>query len=193
MNAHSRSRLRNVAVILMGGTLGLGFALWFSRRGDEAPAQVAVPEEDGEVELASPSPKFDPPPPVSVPSTTPRVAVPELASDGIPIMHARGDSTLLGPRHPHPITEQHRRIYRENGLLGALNSAVDAADPETLRQLSQRYRAEYPEDEPQLQSGYDLIADCLDKHDAETIARAQRYFDEERGSTLRRYVKRYCL
>ena len=117
----------------------------------------------------------------------------ELASDGVPIMGARGDSTEHGPRHPHPMTSEHRRIFRENALIGSLNGAMDVEDFRGLRELNGRYKAEYPEDPHALQAGYDLIADCLERRTPENRARAERYFAEERASTLRRYVRRHCL
>jgi hypothetical protein len=97
------------------------------------------------------------------------------------------------PVHPHPITPQHLRIFRENALLGQLDGAMDVKDAAGLRKLLQTYREEYPEDPQQLQSGYELIANCLDRPGEATRAAAQKYFDEERGSTLRRFVLRHCL
>lgn len=195
MSAQPRSHQRGVAIVLIGGVLGSGLAFWLTRREHEPPVPIAARES---IEIVDVPREPSPPSPIPEAAKTspPRAVLEtpvELASDGVPLMRAQGDSTLLGPRHPHPITAQHRRIYRENTLLGALNGAVDAGDPEALRRLTQRYRDEYPEDGPQLQTGYELIADCLDHLDPETVARARRYFDEERGSTLRRYVKRYCL
>lgn len=117
----------------------------------------------------------------------------ELASDGLPILQANGDDTSREPKHPHPITPAHARIFRENELLASLNGAVDIASASALRALNQKYRAEYPEDDHAVQSGYDLITDCLEQRNAATRARAEQYFREERGSVLRRYVKRHCL
>jgi hypothetical protein len=91
------------------------------------------------------------------------------------------------------MTPQHQRIFKENSILGTLNGAMDVGDVEALRQLNEQYQREFPDDPQQLQSGYSLIADCLDGRTDETRTRAQRYFDEQRGSTLRRYVKRHCL
>jgi hypothetical protein len=120
---------------------------------------------------------------------------PELraAGDGIPIMAARDDSSANGRRHPHPVTEEHQRIFGENSVIGSLNGAMDVEDFEGLRRLNEQYKKEYPEDPHRLQSGYDLIADCLEQPTPENRNRAERYFKEERASTLRRYVKRYCL
>jgi hypothetical protein len=44
-----------------------------------------------------------------------------------------------------------------------------------------------------LQDGYELIANCLEKPGYATRAAAQRYYDEQLDSGLRRYIRRYCL
>lgn len=98
-----------------------------------------------------------------------------------------------GPLHPHPITPQHERIFRENELIGDLFGAMDVKDGAGVRRLADRYRREYPEDPNQLQRGYDVIADCLEHPGPEATAAGQRYYDAERGSILRRFVARHCL
>lgn len=94
---------------------------------------------------------------------------------------------------PHPITPQHERIYRENRLVGDLNGAMDVKDVPGMRALLKQYRDEYPEDANVLQDGYAIIADCLEHPTAETRAAAQRYYDAELASSLRRYIRRHCL
>jgi len=59
--------------------------------------------------------------------------------------------------------------------------------------LLAQYRDEYPEDAHVLQRGYELIADCMERPGPETRGVAQRYYDEELDSGLRRYIRRYCL
>jgi len=118
----------------------------------------------------------------------------ELASDGIPIMPAGSAPTPSPePRHPHPITAQHERIYRENNLTFALDGAVDVEDAPGIRRLLARYRDEFPEDSLVLQQGYAIIADCLEHPSSATRAAAQRFYDTELASALRRHVRRHCL
>jgi hypothetical protein len=118
----------------------------------------------------------------------------EYMADGIPIMPAGpNDPHPDGPVHPHPITPEHRRLYRENALISGLHDAMDAGDAAAMRRLLKEYKAEYPEDDQKLQSGFELLADCLPHPSAETRTRAQRYWEEERASTVRRYVRRLCL
>ena len=114
------------------------------------------------------------------------------AAPAIPVMAAH-DDMLDGPRHPHPTTAEHRRIFRENRLIWAINGAMDRGDVAAMRELNGSYKAEFPKDSYSLQAAYALIADCLEQHTPDNRERAQRYFDEERGSTLRRYISRHCL
>ncbi len=98
-----------------------------------------------------------------------------------------------GPVHPHPITPQHQRIYRENRLVGELNGAMDVKDVPALRKLLEEYRRDYPEDDNMLQDGYAVIADCLEHPGEATRAAATQWAETHRGSTLRRFVNRHCL
>lgn len=127
------------------------------------------------------------------PSAKPPVALVSVATDGLPYMPASPDAPPpTVPVHPHPITAEHARIFRENATIQALNDAMDSKDPKTLRQFLIRYRNEYPEDAQQLQQGYELIADCLEQRPGSQSA-GQRYFDQETASSLRRFVLRHCL
>ena len=115
-------------------------------------------------------------------------------SDGVPIMPPGPDdphpNTFV---HPHPITPQHKRIFRENALLFQLNEAMDGNEAPRLRGLLKQYTDEYPDDPHDMQKGYALIADCIEHPSADTRAAARRYWDEETASTLRRFVMRHCL
>lgn len=95
--------------------------------------------------------------------------------------------------HPHPHSPEHERIFRENNVIGQLNGAMDIGDFIGMRRLNAEYRKDYPEDDHLLQEGYDIIADCLEELTDERKARARRFWQTERGSQLRRYVRRHCL
>jgi hypothetical protein len=103
------------------------------------------------------------------------------------------DPRPAGVLHPHPITPRHERIFHENALLGQLDGAMDVEDAGGMRRLLDQYRREYPEDPNLLQEGYQVILDCLEHLDSVSRAAAQRYYDVERGSTLRVFVARHCL
>ena len=61
-----------------------------------------------------------------------------------------------------------------------------------MRRALASFRSEYPEDANGLQTGYELIANRIEQG-AGYRAAAQRYFDEDPGSSLRRFVRRHCL
>jgi hypothetical protein len=117
----------------------------------------------------------------------------DFTPDGVPIRPATSAVADAQGMVPHPITAQHARIFRENNLIGDLNGAMDVKDAAGLRRLLAQYRDEYPEDAHVLQDGYELIASCLENLTPETRARAQRYYDEQLDSGLRRYIRRHCL
>ena len=95
--------------------------------------------------------------------------------------------------HAHPITAEHVRLQTELQLIGALNDAVDLHDIGAMRRLIDKYREHDASDEHRLQAGYERIADCLQYPGTASRESAQRYYDQERASTLRRYVRRACF
>jgi hypothetical protein len=117
-----------------------------------------------------------------------------VANDDVPIRDpGPNDRHDGGALYPHPITPERIRIQQENQILGAMNDAMDLSDGARLRKILNEYREQYPEDPNQLQEGYQVIADCLERPGAASAAVGQRYYDEERGSILRRFVARHCL
>jgi hypothetical protein len=102
-----------------------------------------------------------------------------------------------GLEHPHPITPQHEALREQQQLVSALNDALDQRDAAGMRALIERYDAVAPEDPQRLAEGYERMADCIDapdpRHRASARANAQRYYDDARASSLRRYVRRLCL
>jgi hypothetical protein len=97
--------------------------------------------------------------------------------------------------HPpsHPLDPQRQRIYRENNFHASMMSAMNQGDVDGLRALVEDYRLAYPEDEFDLQDGYTVIADCLDRLTAERQERARHYWRTNRSSLVRRFIRRHCL
>jgi hypothetical protein len=187
-----RPRVPFAAAIVVALVLAVGGWLILRR-----PHPAAPQADDETVEEVSPPPERPPLPPRTVeqPAVAVRKPAPlEYMSDGVPIMPAGPDDphpdTFV---HPHPITPRHKRIFRENALLYQLNEAMDGKEAPRLRALLKQYRDEYPEDPQDMQKGYTLIADCLEHPSEDTRAAAQRFYDEEIASTLRRFVMRHCL
>jgi hypothetical protein len=167
---------------------------WLFLRGEPA----APPASEPETEIAAAAPVVQPQPrPVPAPvllAVAPPPATEPVGDDGLPIMPARADDPRPeGPVHPHPLTPAHERIFRENRLIGALDGAMDVRDVPALRRLLAEYRDQYPEDAYMLQDGYQVIADCLEHPGEDARAAARRFSEEQRGSTLRRFVERHCL
>lgn len=159
-------------------------------RRNEPPAVASAPVETRETPEAAPAPAraATPPTPTPTPAPTP-AAVDGSATPNVLIADA-GTEDL---RPSHPLTPRHARIYRENNLIGAMEGAMDVRDGRGLRHLLQQYQSEFPDDPNELQKGYGIIANCLEHPGPDATAAGQEYFDRERGSTLRKFVARYCM
>jgi hypothetical protein len=165
----------------LASLLAVGALAWWMLSPSSVPPELPGP--------AAAAPASAAPAPADVPGQT----APVNFRDGIPVYPA-GSAQVNGEGMvPHAITPTHERIFRENNLIGNLNGAMDVKDVAGLRALLEQYREEYPEDAHVLADGYQLIADCLEHPGAETRAAAQRYYDEQRDSGLRRYIRRHCL
>jgi hypothetical protein len=187
-NGQSRQRL----VLLVGTLLVCLAAIWyFARGGAEPPAPAPVAEDEP---AAPPAPALPPPPAPPREHATPPPAPKEdevITSDGIPIAPPRGE--VVGPAHPHPITPQHLRLFGENRFIAQIEGAMEIKDTAGMRRLLEKYRREYPEDDQQVQDGYAIIADCIDRPGADRRAAAEQWIDSHNGSTVKRFVLRHCL
>jgi pyruvate/2-oxoglutarate dehydrogenase complex dihydrolipoamide acyltransferase (E2) component len=156
-----------------------------ARRNDSPVVASAPVESGGATVTATPTPtepRAAPPPPT--PAITDGAATPSPPD---------ADAGTEELRPSHPLTPRHARIYRENNLMGAMEGAMDVRDGRGLRHLLQQYQSEFPDDPNELQKGYGIIANCLEHPGPEATAAGQEYYDRERGSTLRRFVARYCM
>ena len=62
-----------------------------------------------------------------------------------------------------------------------------------MKELLAQYRREFPEDQWQLQDGYAVIIDCLEHPGPESRQAAERWLDQNNGSTVKRSVLRNCM
>jgi hypothetical protein len=172
------SRRFQVALAGAAALPGLCWLLWPEAAAPEAPAAASQPARALSEQIGA--------------NVTPAV---ERAADAIPVMPAeQSQGGAQEPKHPHPHTPIHDRIYRENTLFGQLNGAMDSRDAAGMRRLLAQYRDEYPEDAHFLQEGYAIIVACLERPDDRAArSAAERYWKERRASQLRRYVRRHCL
>ncbi|HEY3592836.1 MAG TPA: hypothetical protein VGL13_03140, partial [Polyangiaceae bacterium] len=162
-----------------------GAVLWFMFRPEPPPEPKPVAEAEPEPAVtpaltAAPSP----------PAPRIQAAIRAIFEAGKPERTPYDQS----PGQPsHPTTPESERIQRENAMVQAMNDAMDLADGAKLRALVREHAEEYPEDSNQLRDGYDVVADCLEHPGPASRAAGERFFENERGSTLRRFVKRYCI
>jgi hypothetical protein len=133
-------------------------------------------------------------PPRPRPASIPPGSGEHLAADGIGFVPLHDDDPRPpGPLHAHPIDPIRQRIFAENRIASALDDATDAKDVTAMKRLLEQYHHDFPEDQWQLQGGYAVIIGCLEHPGAESRAAAERWLDENNGSTVKRSVLRNCI
>ena len=94
---------------------------------------------------------------------------------------------------PHPMDEAHARISAENRLIQRLNDAMSFRNTRQMRELLVEYRTLDPSDADANQAGYAVIADCVERPGEASLAAARQFYDTQRHSPLRRFVRRICF
>lgn len=128
-----------------------------------------------------------------------RLARTAAAAKGSSVDAPRGAATRVAEHQhdaaegSHPITPERLRIQHELQLISMLNDATDLGNVAQLRTLLDVYRREHRGDPHKMQQGYGIIADCLEFPGSASREAAQRFYDTERASTLRRYIRRTCF
>jgi hypothetical protein len=179
-----------LALALSAVVIAAGWLLW--PRQAERLAAPSLAEDTTPTALTSA------PPARVLARDTKRPAAPapgeHVADDGIGFVPPHdGDPRPSGPLHPHPISPQHQRIFAENRIAFALDDATDAKDVAVMKDLLAQYRRDFPEDQWQLQGGYAVIIDCLEHPGPESRRAAERWLDQNNGSTVKRSVLRNCV
>jgi hypothetical protein len=174
-----------LALALSAVVIAAGWLLWPRHAARQSQPSVA----DDTVAVAPPAP------PVLARAPKPPPAPAEhVAADGIGFVPPHdGDPRPSGPLHPHPISAQHQRIFAENRVAFALDDATDAKDVAVMKDLLAQYRRDFPEDQWQLQDGYAVIIDCLEHPGSASRQAAERWLDQNNGSTVKRSVLRNCI
>ena len=93
----------------------------------------------------------------------------------------------------HPMDDAHARIDAENNLILRLNEAMSYRKAKEMRELIAEYRKLDPADKDASQAGYTVIADCIEHPGDASLAAAHQFYDTQRHSPLRRYVRRICF
>jgi hypothetical protein len=158
--------------------------------GKEPPAGAEEPAED-EVEHTAEPAEIAPPAQPPRPSPAPR-----------PSGERSGPGEVVGPGPddphepgmlPHPLDEEHERIDTENRLIQRLNDAMSFRRVKEMREMLVEYRKLDPKDIDASQAGYEVIADCIEFPGNASLAAAHQFYDTERHSPLRRFVRRICF
>jgi hypothetical protein len=94
---------------------------------------------------------------------------------------------------PHPQDEARERITAENRLIQRLNDAMSFRKVAEMREMLAEYRRLDPTDVDANQAGYAAIADCIEHPGDASLAAAHQFYDTQRHSPLRRYLRRICF
>jgi hypothetical protein len=94
---------------------------------------------------------------------------------------------------PHPMDDAHDRIDAENRLVLRLNEAMSFRRTKEMRAMIAEYRNLDPKDTDANQAGYTVIADCIELPGEGSLAAARQFYDTQRHSPLRRFVRRICF
>jgi len=89
--------------------------------------------------------------------------------------------------------EAHARIDAENQLILRLNDAMSFRKVKEMREMIAEYRKLDPTDADASQAGYTVIADCIEHAGDASLAAARHFYDTQRHSPLRRFVRRICF
>ena len=105
------------------------------------------------------------------------------------------ESNTPGKVIPHPLDQARLAQQEQSRLFADVKAAIAASDYASARELLETYDARFGADEAwsDRREGYQLISDCKQYPSDESRANGQRFVDEQRGSTLRRWVRRACL
>jgi hypothetical protein len=95
--------------------------------------------------------------------------------------------------HPHPITSEHARLYRDVDLVHAADEAIKEGAFDSARDLLAQHHRELRGMSSVEEEGLLLLADCAEAPSADNVARVQSFYDEHSESTVRRRLRRGCL
>lgn len=96
---------------------------------------------------------------------------------------------------PHPMDALRQRMAEQRRLFANVKQALASDDFARARELLVLHDVTFGAEESwtDLREGYERILDCQQQPGPESRASGQQFVDRERGSTLRRRVRRACL
>jgi hypothetical protein len=176
-----------IPIALAVAAAAVGLWLVLSPADERADAPDDVVDADAAravVPAAAPAP---PPPPNAAPRSAP------VAPAGPNVVGPHPDDPHEPGMIPHPMDEARKRLYAENHLILLLNEAMSFRNVKEMRELLVEYRQLDPTDKDASQVGYAIIADCIDAPGEASLAAAHHFYDTQRHSPLRRFVRRICF
>jgi hypothetical protein len=156
----------------------------------EAPAEPA----DEEADRNAAADTFEPPPEEQPKPTPARSASPSAERSHVgEVVGPHPDDPHLPGMVPHPQTPEHERIQAENRLIQELNDLMAFRKTKEMREKLVDYKKLDPSDIDATQAGYLVIANCIDFPGDASMAAARQFYDTQRHSSLRRFVRRICF
>jgi hypothetical protein len=168
-------------------SLGLWLARW---PGDERAAAPDKPPAQASVRAAAP-PAAPARPLLAQPTASPQVSA--MTAKSREVVGPGPDDPHEPGVLPHPTDEARERIHAENLLIQALNDAMSFRKVKEMREMLVEYRKLDPSDVHAHQAGYKVIADCIEFPGEASLAAAREFYDTQRHSPLRRFVRRICF
>ena len=164
--------------------------------GDErSKTEASNAEPDDEVERVAAADEMEPPPEDEAPPPRPSPK-PDASAEQSHVGEVVGphpDDPHLPGMLPHPETPEHARIHAENRLIQELNDLMSFRKTKEMRERLIEYKKLDPSDFEATQAGYLVIANCIDYPGEASLAAARQFYDTQRHSALRRFVRRICF
>jgi hypothetical protein len=190
------SRTRSALFVALVALLG-GAGFWLTRPPESelvkerrASARELAPEH------AEPAERISPPEQQTIPASVPLAPSPSPAprSHAGGVVGAHPHAPHLPGMLPHPEGDPAReRLHSENRLLQSMNDAMSFRRVDEMRALLAEYKKLDPTDVHSNQAGYAVIIDCIESPGDASLAAAHQFYDNERHSPLRRFVRRICF
>jgi hypothetical protein len=179
---------RSLALVLAGALAGV---ILLASRGERPIDPLATREAPVQKVLEAPPERVTA---VTVlPAPSPIAATTPIATPEEDLIAGPGTENHVPGAKPHPITPDHVRLQEEVALFKTASDALEARDVVEIRRLVREHRESYPDQNQDMADGYEILADCLEHPGAESTASAQRFFEEETYSMMRRPILRTCL
>jgi hypothetical protein len=188
----TRSALVVALVVLLGGA---GFWLTRPPKSEHANERRRS-AHDPTPEHAEPAKRTIPPEQQTIPASVPPAPAPPPAprSHAGEVVGAHPHAPHLPGMLPHPEGDPAReRLHSENRLIQTLNDAMSFRRVDEMRALLAEYKKLDPSDVHSNQAGYAVIIDCIESRGDASLAAAHEFYDNERHSPLRRFVRRICF